>query len=252
MVFHDVSHTRSLSRQLTWQASHDALTGLVNRHEFEYHIEQAMNQAKMHNQQYALCYLDLDQFKIVNDTSGHFAGDELLRQVTALFQSQVRKTDTLARLCGDEFGLLLNQCPLEQAQRIANTLREKVQEFRFVWQDKLFTIGVSIGLVIIDAYSQSITNVLSLADAACYVAKNRGRNRVHVYQAEDLDLARQQGEMQWVTRLAHALEENRFRLYYQSIVPVSQTELSGEHYEVLLRLLDETGIGVTDSVYSGG
>ncbi|WP_193199879.1 EAL domain-containing protein [Nostoc sp. MG11] len=241
MVFHDVSHTRSLSRQLTWQASHDALTGLVNRHEFEYHIEQAMNQAKMHNQQHALCYLDLDQFKIVNDTCGHFAGDELLRQVTALFQSQVRKTDTLARLGGDEFGLLLNQCPLEQAQRIANTLREKVQEFRFVWQDKLFTIGVSIGLVIIDAYSQTIANVLSLADAACYVAKNRGRNRVHVYQADDLDLAKQQGEMQWVTRLAHALEENRFRLYYQPIVPVSQTELNGEHYEVLLRLLDETG-----------
>ncbi|MBE9037618.1 PAS domain S-box protein [aff. Roholtiella sp. LEGE 12411] len=241
MVFHDVSHTRSLSRQLTWQASHDALTGLVNRHQFEYQMEQAINQAKMHNQQHALCYLDLDQFKLVNDTCGHFAGDELLRQVTAVFQSQVRKTDILARLGGDEFGLLLNQCPLEQAQQIANTLRDKVQELRFVWQGKLFTVGVSIGLVIIDAYSESIANVLSLADAACYVAKNRGRNRVHAYQADDLDLARQQGEMQWVTRLAHALDENRFRLYYQPIVPVSQTELGGEHYEVLLRLLDETG-----------
>ncbi|MBR8834125.1 MAG: EAL domain-containing protein [Stigonema ocellatum SAG 48.90 = DSM 106950] len=228
--------------QMSWQARHDALTGLVNRREFENNLEQAINNAKTHNQQHALCYLDLDQFKIVNDTCGHFAGDELLRQVTALFQSQVRKTDTLSRLGGDEFGLLLDQCPLAQAQRIANSLREKVQEFRFVWQEKLFTIGVSIGLVIIDTYTQSVAQALSLADVACYAAKNRGRNRVHVYQIDDLDLAKQQGEMQWVTRLAHALEENRFRLYCQPIVPVFQTELKTEqHFEILLRLQDETG-----------
>ncbi|MBR8834806.1 MAG: EAL domain-containing protein [Stigonema ocellatum SAG 48.90 = DSM 106950] len=241
MVFHDVSDTRSLSRQLSWQASHDALTGLLNRRKFEYHLEQTINHAKTHNQQHALCYLDLDQFKIVNDTCGHFAGDELLRQVTRLFQSQVRKTDTLARLGGDEFGLLLNQCSLEYAQRIANDIREKVQEFRFIWEDKVFTIGVSIGLVIIDNKAENIAKILSFADAACYAAKNRGRNRVHIYQVDDLDLAQQQGEMQWVTRLGHALEENRFRLYYQPIVPVLGSELNTEHYEVLLRLQDETG-----------
>ncbi|WP_341528330.1 EAL domain-containing protein [Nostoc sp. UHCC 0302] len=241
MVFHDVSHTRSLSRQLSWHASHDALTGLVNRREFEHHLEQAIKDAKMHNEQHALCYLDLDQFKIVNDTCGHLAGDELLRQVTALFQSQVRKTDTLARIGGDEFGLLLNQCPLEQAQRVSNSIRQKVQEFRFVWQEKLFAIGVSIGLVMIHTNSESVAHVLSLADAACYAAKNRGRNRVHVYQVDDVDLLQQQGEMEWVTRIAHALEENRFCLYYQTIIPVVPTEITEQHYEVLLRLQDETG-----------
>ncbi|WP_392534032.1 EAL domain-containing protein [Nostoc sp. C117] len=241
MVFHDVSRNRSLSLQLSWQASHDALTGLLNRREFEHQLEEAINDAKMHNKEYALCYLDLDQFKIVNDTSGHLAGDELLRQVTALFQSQIRKTDTLARIGGDEFGLLLYQCPLEQAQRVCNSIRQKVQELRFVWQEKLFTIGTSIGLVMINTDSESVTHVLSLADAACYAAKNRGRNRVHVYQVDDIDLLQQKGEMEWVTRIAHALEENRFCLYYQTIISVSQTEIKEQHYEVLLRLQDETG-----------
>ncbi|MEH2435501.1 MAG: EAL domain-containing protein [Nostoc sp.] len=241
MVFHDVSRNRNLSRQLSWQASHDALTGLVNRREFERHLEQAINDAKMHNEQYVLCYLDLDQFKIVNDTCGHIAGDELLRQVTALFQSQVRKTDALARIGGDEFGLLLNQCSIEQAQRVCNSIRQKVQELRFAWQEKLFTIGISIGLVMINTLSESVAHVLSLADAACYAAKNRGRNRVHVYQVDDIDLLRQKGEIEWVTRITHALEENRFCLYYQTIIPVLQTEMKEQHYEVLLRLQDETG-----------
>jgi diguanylate cyclase (GGDEF)-like protein/PAS domain S-box-containing protein len=241
MIFHDVSRTRNLSRQLSWHASHDTLTGLLNRREFEHHLEEAINNAKIHNQQNALCYLDLDQFKIVNDTCGHLAGDELLRQVTALFQSQVRKMDTLARIGGDEFGLLLYRCPLEQAQRVCNSIRQKLQEFRFVWQEKLFTIGISIGLVVIDINSESVAHVLSLADAACYAAKNRGRNRVHIYQVDDVELLQQKGEMEWVTRITHALEENRFCLYYQEIIPVLQTEIPEQHYEVLLRLQDETG-----------
>ncbi|MCC5632867.1 EAL domain-containing protein [Nostoc sphaeroides CHAB 2801] len=241
MVFHDVSRTRTLSRQLSWQASHDALTGLLNRREFEHHLEQTINDAKAHNQQHALCYLDLDQFKIVNDTCGHIAGDELLRQVTALFQGQVRKTDTLARIGGDEFGLLLNQCSLQQAQRVSNTIRQKVQELRFIWQEKLFTIGISIGLVMIDTQSKSVAHVLSLADAACYAAKNRGRNRVQVYQVDDVELLRHKGEMEWVTRITQALEENRFCLYYQTIIRVLPTQIEEQHYEVLLRLQDETG-----------
>jgi diguanylate cyclase (GGDEF)-like protein/PAS domain S-box-containing protein len=241
LVFHDVSDNRRLSRQLSWQASHDALTGLVNRPAFEICLEQATSSAKTQNLQHALCYLDLDQFKVVNDTCGHIAGDELLRQVAALFLAPIRKTDTLARLGGDEFGLLLNQCSLEQARKVANNLLDQVQTFRFSWEDKVFTVGVSIGLVSIDADNQGSTSTLSLADAACYAAKNRGRNRIHVYQADDLELAQQQGEMQWVTKIMQALEENRFQLYYQSIVPVSNAQLQGEHYEVLLRLQDETG-----------
>ncbi|MEH2031718.1 MAG: EAL domain-containing protein [Nostoc sp.] len=241
MVFHYVSRTRTLSRQLFWQASHDSLTGLLNRREFERHLQQTINDAKVHNQQHALCYLDLDQFKIVNDTCGHIAGDELLRQVTALFQGQVRKTDTLARIGGDEFGLLLNQCSLQQAQRVSNTIRQKVQELRFIWQEKLFTIGISIGLVMIDTQSKSVAHVLSLADAACYAAKNRGRNRVQVYQVDDVELLRHKGEMEWVTRITQALEENRFCLYYQTIIPVLPTQIEEQHYEVLLRLQDETG-----------
>ena len=241
LVFHDVTQNRSLAKQLSWQASYDGLTGLVNRREFENRLEQAVNTAQANNQFHALCYLDLDQFKVVNDTCGHVAGDELLRQVAALFQTHIRKSDTLARLGGDEFGVLLNQCPLEKARQVANELREQVQNFRFVWQDKQFAIGVSIGLVVIDAHSRTTMDVLSAADAACYVSKNKGRNRVHVYQADDLELAQQQGEMQWATRLTQALAEDRFRLYYQRITPLAANSAIGEHYEVLLRLQDESG-----------
>lgn len=240
MVFHDVTTARSLARQLTWQASHDPLTGLFNRREFENRVSQTLFLARTKNQQHALCYLDLDQFKIVNDTCGHIVGDELLRQVTALFQTHVRSSDTLARLGGDEFGILLNHCSLESALPIAKNLCESIQALRFVWQDKIFKIGASIGLIEINQHSESLTSVLSNADAACYAAKNNGRNRVHVYQADDTELTQQQGEMQWVARITQALEENRFRLYYQPIVPINQCEY-GEHYEVLLRLVDEAG-----------
>ncbi|MBD0300994.1 MAG: EAL domain-containing protein, partial [Tolypothrix sp. T3-bin4] len=241
MVFHDTSTARSLARQLTWQASHDALTGLVNRREFESCLAQSLMFAKTQNQQHALCYLDLDQFKIVNDTCGHIVGDELLRQVTALFQTLVRSSDTLARLGGDEFGILLNHCSLESALPIAKMLCESIQAFRFVWQDKTFKIGVSIGLVEINHKSESVSSVLSAADAACYAAKNNGRNRVHIYQADDTELTQQQGEIQWVARITQALEENRFCLYYQPIVQCNQTSSEGVHYEILLRLEDEMG-----------
>ncbi len=240
MVFHDVTTARSLARKLTWQASHDALTGLVNRREFESCLAQSLIHATSQNQQHALCYLDLDQFKIVNDTCGHMVGDELLRQLTALFQVQIRSTDTLARLGGDEFGILLNHCSLESALPIAKMLCESIRAFRFVWQDKTFKLGVSIGLVEINEKSESVTSLLSAADAACYAAKNNGRNRVHIYQADDTELMQQQGEMEWVARITQALEENRFCLYYQPIVPITQCH-NGEHYEVLLRLVDEVG-----------
>ncbi|WP_404785354.1 EAL domain-containing protein [Altericista sp. CCNU0014] len=240
MVFHDVTQARRLSQQLTWEASHDALTHLINRREFEQRVEQALASAQSQNQVHALCYLDLDRFKIVNDNCGHAAGDELLRQITVLLQTQVRKSDTLARLGGDEFGILLNECPLDQALRIANQMRECVQSFRFIWQDQTFAIGASIGLTAIDAESESLSSLLSVADAACYTAKNKGRNRVHVFQPNDRDLLQQRGEIQWASRLSRALEEDRFCLYYQPIAAVT-TPAQSEHYEVLVRLIDEQG-----------
>ncbi|MBW4615870.1 MAG: PAS domain S-box protein [Desmonostoc vinosum HA7617-LM4] len=241
MVFHDVTQNRTLSRQLSWQASHDALTELPNRREFEQRLAQALSFAKSDNQVHALCYLDLDRFKIINDTCGHTAGDELLRQITTLLQKQIRKSDTLARLGGDEFGVLLNQCTLEQALWVANKLRECVQEFRFVWQEQIFSIGVSIGLVSIDADTENLTEIISAADAACYTAKNRGRNRVYVVRTDDQELMQQRGEMQWVNRIAQALEGDQFCLYAQPIASINPTAHNGEHYEVLLRLRDEQG-----------
>ncbi|MGA9377673.1 MAG: EAL domain-containing protein, partial [Phormidium sp.] len=230
-----------LTDQLSWQASHDTLTGLVNRYEFERQLEEALLTAKLEKQQHTLCYLDIDQFKIINDTCGHVAGDELLRQITTLLQSRIRVADTLARLEGDEFGLLLRQCPLDQGVVVAKELHKNIQKFRFVWQDKSFTVGISIGLTAIDDSNQSVANVMSAADVACYTAKNRGRDRIQVYQANDSELLQQHGQMQWVSRINKALEENRFRLYCQSIVPINSFSNKSQHYEVLLRLIDEKG-----------
>lgn len=241
MVFHDVTSERDLNRQLSWQASHDTLTELVNRHEFERQLEQALINTKTHHQEHTLCYLDLDRFQIVNDTCGHVAGDELLRQIAGLLRNQIRSSDTLARLGGDEFGLLLHQCPLKQGISIAQALHKSLQKFRFVWEDKIFTVSASIGLAVVNAESQSLTSILSAADVACYAAKNKGRDRIQVYQANDRELAQQQGEMQWVSRIERAFEENRFRLYYQNIMPINSASESKKHYEVLLRMVDETG-----------
>ncbi|PHM07766.1 EAL domain-containing protein [Nostoc sp. 'Peltigera malacea cyanobiont' DB3992] len=241
MVFRDVTQNRLLSRQLSWQASHDALTGLVNRQEFEQQIQQALHLAKLDYQIHALCYLDLDHFKIVNDTCGHLAGDELLRQVTILLQEKIRKTDTLARLGGDEFGVLLSQCLPEQALRVANDLLLCVQEFRFVWHEQVFSIGVSIGLVGIDMNSESLAEIIRTADAACYTAKNRGRNRVYFAQTDDQERLQQRGEMQWASRISHALESDWFCLYVQPIASITPVAQKGDYYEVLLRLHDEQG-----------
>lgn len=241
MVFHDVTQNRKLSSQLSWQATHDALTRLVNRQEFERRVEEALRLASLDYQVHALCYLDLDHFKIVNDTCGHLAGDELLRQITALLQEKIRKTDTLARLGGDEFGVLLTECTIEQALRVANDLLSCVQKFRFVWQEQIFSIGVSIGLVGIDTNSESLTEIISTADAACYTSKNRGRNRVYVAQTHDQEQLQRRGEMQWVSRISQALENDWFCLYAQPIAAITPAAQNGDHYEVLLRLRDEQG-----------
>ncbi len=241
VVLRDVGKARKLAHQLSWQANHDALTGLMNRKAFEEHLNHAIATASEGGEHHVLLYLDLDQFKIVNDTCGHVAGDELLRQLSDLIQSQMRDTDTFARLGGDEFGVLLEHCPLEQAKRIADSLRQLVRDFRFVWKGKSFEIGVSIGLVNITATSGTIESVLSAADMACYAAKDTGRNRVHVYREDDAALVKRHGEMRWVARITLAFEEKRFRLFRQAIVDVRQSGGVAQHHEVLIRMLDEQG-----------
>ncbi len=248
IVFHDVTESRDLTRQLSWEASHDALTGLINRRRFEQYLIDAIASVQDSNQHHVLCYLDLDQFKVINDTVGHLAGDELLRQITVLLQQGVRTNDILARLGGDEFGLLLRQCPLAQADDIAEKLKDLVHQFRFIWNNKTFIIGVSIGVVAIDQTSQDLMEVLGAADAACYAAKAKGRNCVHIYRQDDHELIKQRGERQLIAKISRALETNRFRLYYQKIVSIT-SKPSTEHYEILLRMLDENGELVSPNAF---
>lgn len=241
IVLHDVTQSTELSRRLSWAASHDALTGLINRSEFEHRLEDLLEDARRGIREHALMYLDLDQFKVVNDTCGHQAGDELLRQLAGKLESLVRSTDTLARLGGDEFGVLLAGCSLSRAEHIAETLRETVTTFRFVWQDKAFDVGVSIGLVPINSHSDNSASLLSAVDAACYAAKEQGRNRVHVFEPGDEELMRRQGEMSWAQRVSQAIKENRLVLYFQKIIPINATAGDHVHFELLIRMLDEDG-----------
>jgi diguanylate cyclase (GGDEF)-like protein/PAS domain S-box-containing protein len=241
LVGERTAHLQQANQQLSWQATHDQLTGLANRREFEKRLEEAVVDARMSKHTHALCYLDLDRFKIVNDTCGHVAGDELLRQVSTLLQNSVRKTDVLARLGGDEFALLLYNCPLESALRVAQQLQESINIFRFAWQEKPFSIGVSIGIVTINEQTTNVDKVLNDADAACYAAKNKGRNRVHLYEANDVDLTQQRLDMLWVARIERAIADDQFCLYYQPIAPLNANLATGFHYEVLLRLVDDNG-----------
>jgi diguanylate cyclase (GGDEF)-like protein/PAS domain S-box-containing protein len=240
LVFHDVSESRELNRRLSYHASHDILTGLVNRTEFESRLERALKSARARETSYALCYLDLDQFKIVNDSCGHSAGDALLGQLGALLKSKIRWRDTLARLGGDEFGVLLESCNLEQAMETAEVLRVAIGEFKFMWDDRSFRLGVSIGVVPITAENEDVAALMSAADSACAAAKEAGRNRIHSFEENDIDLMRRRREMQWAARINNALEENRFELFRQTILPL-QTVEEGAHYEILLRMRDETG-----------
>jgi diguanylate cyclase (GGDEF)-like protein/PAS domain S-box-containing protein len=241
VVFHDISQIRAMAQQLLWQATHDALTGLVNRREFERRLTELIDTARGQGREHALMFMDLDNFKAVNDTCGHTAGDELLRQLTSVMLARMRGSDTLARLGGDEFAALLETCPYDQAVRIANAMRETVREFRFVWEDKTFTVGVSIGLVPISADSGNLNRVLSLADACCYDAKNKGRDRVEVYRPEEGETVGKHGELQVVSQINQAFEMGRFRLYRQRILPLRPGPQKEPNYEVLVRMIDKSG-----------
>ena len=239
-ILFDVTQRRVEAAAISHQASHDPLTGLINRAELERRLERVLAGADAADP-HALLYLDLDQFKLVNDTCGHAAGDALLRQLPAVLDRHLRKRDTLARLGGDEFGVLLEHCSQADALRIAQQLVEDLQAFPFAWEDKSFTVGASVGLVAIPTGGDTLATVMSAADRACYVAKDRGRNRVQVYEAGDEELQQRQGEMSWIPRLRRALEEDRFRLFAQPIVALADHGADIEYREVLLRLDDGQG-----------
>lgn len=240
LVFRDVTEMRALSRQLGYQAAHDNLTGLLNRREFEARLEQLLTLEGHAGQEHWLCYVDLDQFKVINDTCGHFAGDELLKQIADGISLNVRDTDVVARMGGDEFAILLRHCPAVDAERIVERIRDAIQQLRFAWEQKTFSCSASIGMVPLNMERGSPYDLLSAADTACYVAKDEGRNRVHIYHHGDHVQARHEGEMQWVHRINRALEENRFVLFYQRIEPL-QSRPSGMRCELLLRMVDEDG-----------
>ncbi len=246
IVFHDVTSERELARQLSYQATHDALTGLINRHEFERRLERILAQPRAASDvEHVLCYLDLDQFKVVNDTSGHGAGDELLRQIGGLLKDCARETDTVARVGGDEFAILLVHCRLDRALRVTHDIRERIAAYRFGWGERSFTVAVSIGVVSLSAQGFNMTQALSAADEACYAAKEAGRNRVHVYQPDDSLLMVRSREMRWIGKLHDALHKDRFLLARQTVAPLVDEAEAGRHYEILLRLRDDDGSLIT-------
>ena len=240
--FNDITQAREMSSRLIYQARHDELTGLINRREFESRLAVALEQARINGISHALCMFDLDQFKVVNDTAGHPAGDELLHQIATTLSGVVRKTDSLARLGGDEFALLMERCTVDQAQRTAQAVRRSVENLSFTWGEKRFRISASLGLVPLMTGQESVSDLLSVADAACFAAKEQGRNRVHVYRPSDTELAQRQGEMGWVERINRAVDEDRFELWCQVIEPARLGVPShGTHLEVLLRLREADG-----------
>jgi diguanylate cyclase (GGDEF)-like protein/PAS domain S-box-containing protein len=242
----DVTEAHELSNQLIYQATYDDLTGLVNRREFEDRLQEVIELTQQRRSENVLCYLDLDQFKVINDTCGHMAGDELLRQLAQELYRCVRRDDTLARLGGDEFAILLENCSIDNAERAANNVRNAVQNFRFLWNENMFTVGVSIGLTLIAKDGESLSEVLRRADAACYAAKEAGRNRLHIFRPDDKDLAQRHTEMSWVARINAALEDNRLELWHQEIAQISredetQGHTAEDHFEVLVRMRDTDG-----------
>lgn len=248
LVFRDATDLQALTQNLSFLASHDPLTGLFNRMELEQRATRVLTSAREDQSEHVLCYLDLDKFKTINDTCGHAAGDELLRELGAFLKPKLRQRDTLARLGGDEFALLLEHCSLDQAWSIANELCESIRAFRFHWQGKAFSVGVSIGIASFSAVDDDISVVMAAADAACYMAKEKGRNRVHIFKLNDDELAEKRVRGAWLARLTRALDEDRFRLYYQSVCRLA--DAGGRiHHEILLRLVDENGNLINPSTF---
>jgi diguanylate cyclase (GGDEF)-like protein/PAS domain S-box-containing protein len=237
IVLHDISELRGITRQMTYQASHDGLTGLINRREFERRLQETIDSAQTDDLHHALCYLDLDRFKVVNDSSGHTAGDNMLREIATIIRDAVRDSDSVGRIGGDEFALLLVGCPLDKARQIADDVVRSVNSYRFVWKDRIFNVGVSVGLVEIGRDAGTLQDVMDSADSACYVAKKQGG--VHIYSSREEVTARQRGDIYWLQRLQTALRDGKFELYYQPIVHAHIGGVRGPAFEVFVRLLSD-------------
>ena len=233
----DITENKQLNEKISYQASHDVLTDLVNRREFERRLEHLISRAE-DGVPHSVLYLDLDEFKVVNDTCGHHAGDELLRQIPGLIKQHTRKSDLVARLGGDEFGIILNACNEEQAKKISNSILQSISDFQFCWDNRTYKIGVSIGIVVLNDEQTNLIEVLKSADSACYAAKDRGRNTVVVYSSSDDDLVDRQDQMNWATKLTQCLEDDQFVLYAQPIVPIKDTIVKKPSYEILLRMTE--------------
>ena len=255
IVFRNISEEKTLAKQMDYLARHDSLTGLYNRREFDARLKIAIEDAITEQTTHVLCYLDLDQFKVVNDTCGHIAGDELLKQLAGVLQTKIRKHDVLARLGGDEFGLLLLHSDISSSEKILNDSINSIRDYRFQWDNKNFTVSVSIGVTAITSQTGDIRHAMSEADSACYMAKEQGRNRIHIFESDDEDLAKRHGEMQWVASINNALDEDRFTLYQQAIASIDydpdakQQAYPFKHFEVLLRLTDEHGNNVPPGAF---
>jgi len=241
LIFRDITEMHALSHELRLHASHDSLTGLLNRREFETQLGEAIHDARENGSEHALCFLDLDMFKIVNDTCGHIAGDELLRQIGTILTTSIRRSDVIARLGGDEFGLLMHECSLSVAKEVSENIRAKIKSNRFVWEDSAFEIGVSIGIVPITEMSGNTQEVLREVDSAVYEAKDHGRNRICVRDKDTLNLDRRQGEISWIQTINQALEKDRLLLYYQEIRSLQEQGNPATHAELLLRMQDDDG-----------
>ncbi|MBI3575711.1 MAG: EAL domain-containing protein [Gammaproteobacteria bacterium] len=242
LVFRDVTEMRALGREIAHQATHDTLTGLLNRREFEKHLQQVLDRTRTEGGEHTLCHLDLDLFRMINDSCGNAAGDELLQQMGQLIKSRLPPRGSVARPAGDEFILLLEDCSLDRAGVFAEELREAIRDFRFTWEDRSFVLAASIGVVRVNAENDSVYDAMQAANVACRVAKDEGRNRVHLYQRNDLSILRRQREIGWVQRLNEAAREDRFTLYCQAVRPLGRKKKQPNHYEILLRLVDERGV----------
>ena len=240
LVLRDITETRNIARQLTHESTHDALTDLMNRREFEVCLQRLLVDLQ-NDEHHVLCLLDLDQFQVINDICGHAEGDNLLKRIAELLVECLRETDVLARMGGDEFGMLLRNCSLEDALVILDEIMSVLDSFYFVSHGKTFDVGASIGVAPIDSGSSDVFDVMGAADLACYAAKDMGRGRVHIYEPSDRELSRRHGEMQWVSRLTEAINMDRLVLYFQDIVPVTPAADAGHHFEVLVRMIDENG-----------
>lgn len=247
IILRDVTEVRSMEKRLSYQASHDALTGLINRREFETRLKQTIRNSQTENISHSICFLDLDKFKIINDTSGHAAGDEFLKQISRTIQSQLRQTDVLARLGGDEFSIILDSCSIHQAKNICTGIIEKIKATRFSWGKNSFESGASIGIVPITEVTASVSEVMSSVDAACYEAKDKGRNRIQVFEPDNAEYIKHQAETSWIQRIKNAIAEDKFELYCQEIININSEYPTPKTVELLIRLNNNDEVIFPDS-----